>query len=65
MDRIAEKVGAYLLQEGHTRESLAAELGITRPTLNSRLRGESDWMLKEIIKLAEITHCTPNDLVGA
>jgi|GEM_PF-1474084 hypothetical protein len=62
--RINEKLGAWLLQDGHTRQMLADEIGITRPTLNGRLSGESKWNWDEVIEVARITDSTLNELAG-
>jgi len=61
---INEKLGAWLLQSGNTREKLAEELGMTRPTLNGRLDGKSKWMWDEVIEVARVTGCTLNELAG-
>ena len=62
--RINEKVGAWLIENGNTREVLAEKIGITRPTLNSRLNGDSKWHWSEVVKVAEITNCSLNELAG-
>ena len=62
--QINEKIGAWLLENGNTREVLADKIGITRPTLNSRLSGESKWYWQEVVKVAEITKCSLNELAG-
>lgn len=62
--RINEKIGAYLLESGSSREALADSLGITRPTLRSRLNGETEWRWGEVIKIAEITKSSMNELAG-
>ena len=61
---INEKLGAWLLMSGNTREKLADEIGITRPTLASRLNGESKWYWDEVIKVSQITGTSPNELAG-
>jgi len=61
---INEKLGAWLLATGNTREKLADEIGITRPTLASRLRGESKWCWDEVIQVARITGASLNELAG-
>lgn len=61
---INEKLGAWLLQSGNTREKLAKEIGITRPTLNGRLDGKSSWQWDEVIEVARITGCSLNELAG-
>ena len=60
--RINEKLGAWLLKEEHTKSMLAEILGMSRPTLNSRLAGRSKWTWDEAIEVAELTKCTLNDL---
>ena len=61
---INEKLGAWLLINGNTRDKLADEIGITRPTLASRLRGESKWCWDEVIQVARITGASLNELAG-
>ena len=61
---INEKLGAWLLVSGNTREKLADEIGITRPTLNGRLDGKSKWMWDEVVEVARITGCSLNELAG-
>lgn len=61
-NRVNEKLGAWLLPSNRTKEILARELNMTRPTLYSRIRGETDWTWSEILKIAELCECTPNDL---
>ena len=63
-ERINEKLGAWLLGEGHTRELLAQGIGITRPTLQTRLDGTSKWYWNEVVKVAEITGSSLDDLAG-
>ena len=62
--QINEKLGAWLLVDGHTREMLAKEIGITRPTLAGRLSGESKWNWNEVIEVARITNSSLNELAG-
>lgn len=63
-NRINEKVGAWLLISGHNQEILARKLGITRPTLSSRLKGDSKWTWDEVIIIAKTTDCSLNYLAG-
>lgn len=44
---IAEKVGAWLLIGGHTKQILAEKLGMSVGTLNNRLSGEFEWSWSE------------------
>ena len=61
---INEKLGAWLLISGNNREKLAYEIGITRPTLASRLNGESMWRWDEVIRISQLTGATMNELAG-
>lgn len=63
-DKINEKLGAWLLVKGNTRELLAEQIGITRPALLARLNGSSKWNWDEVIKVAEIVGCDLNELAG-
>lgn len=60
---IREKLGAWLLEKGNTRDVLSAALGMTRPTLNTRLK-EGGWSWVEVLRICEITGATPNELAG-
>ena len=60
---INEKIGAWLLK-GNTRERLAEELGISRPALSNRLKGEAKWSWEDAINIARVTGCTLNELAG-
>lgn len=61
---INEKVGAWLLVSGNNREKLADEIGISRPTLASRLSGKSKWNWDEVVKLAKLVGCTLDEMAG-
>ena len=61
---INEKLGVWLLNSGNTRDKLADEIGITRPTLASRLNGESKWKWDEVIAISRITDTSLNELAG-
>ena len=62
--RINEKLGAWLLQDGHTRDQLAQELGMTRPTLANRLNGTSKWEWEEVVKISRLVNCSLDSLAG-
>ena len=62
--RINEKLGAWLLADGNTRETLAKELGMTRPTLATRLNGTSKWEWEEVINVSRLTSCSLDWLAG-
>ena len=61
---INEKLGAWLLKGGNTKDKLAAEIGISRPTLNGRLDGKSKWQWDEVIEVARLTCCSLDELAG-
>lgn len=61
---INEKLGAWLLEKGNSRDKLADEIGITRPTLASRLKGDSKWSWEEVINISRITDTSLNELAG-
>lgn len=61
MDKIAEKVGAWLLKGGNTKANLAKELGMSAATLNNRLSGETGWSWKEVCDLVEVLGCELSD----
>lgn len=63
-DRINEKLGAWLLEDGHTREKLADAIGISRPALLGRLNGTSKWYWDEVIRVSQIVNCDLNYLAG-
>ena len=63
-DRINEKVGAWLLEDGNTRIRLAAELHISRPALDKRLNGKTKWKWEEVLVVARLTGSTLDDLAG-
>lgn len=61
MEKITEKVGAWLLISGNTKHLLSDKLGMSVGTLNNRLSGETEWSWNEVCKLAEITGCALSD----
>ena len=63
-DKINEKLGAWLLENGNTREVLAKRIGISRPALQARLSGTAKWNWEEVIKVSQITGCDMNELAG-
>ncbi|MBQ9002171.1 MAG: helix-turn-helix transcriptional regulator [Eggerthellaceae bacterium] len=61
--KINEKLGAWLIEDkSHTRNKLAEELGMTRPTLQNRLNGTSKWEWEEVVRVSQLTGCTLNEL---
>ncbi len=59
---INEKLGAWLLKSGNTRDTLSVALDMTRPTLNGRLRGDTEWTWKEVKTIAKLTGSTLDEL---
>lgn len=59
---IRERLGAYLECTKATRQSVADALGITANTLNSKLRGDSQFYLDEAFALADLIGCKVDDL---
>ena len=59
---IRERLGAYLMRTGATKQSVADELGITTVTLASKLRGDSYFDLEQAFKLADLIGCSVDDL---
>ena len=64
VNAINEKIGAWLLKDGNTREQLAKELDMTRPTLNGRIEGKSKWLWNDVVKLSRVVGCSLNELAG-
>lgn len=58
--RINEKLGAWLIVNNESRENLAQRIGISKPTLNKRISGESEWKWSEVIAISQLTG-TPLD----
>ena len=47
-------VRAEMVRRGETQVTLAAKLHVTQPTLSRRLRGEADWTINDLYRLAEV-----------
>lgn len=60
---INEKLGAWLLVNGNSREKLAKEIGISRQALANRLKGRSGWKWCEVVRIAELLDCSFSELV--
>ena len=59
---INEKIGAWLLEDGNTRDILAEKLGMSRPSLNSRIQGSSKWYFEEVVRLSKLVGCSVSEL---
>ena len=62
MDKINEKIGAWLLIDGNTKQKLADELNISTVTLNKKLSGETEWLWPQVCIIADLTGCSLSDL---
>lgn len=63
MSRINEKLGAWLIN-GNTKTRLSKELGVSRQTLRLKLSGDSDWTWSQVVKIAELTGTSLDELAG-
>lgn len=48
------KVKGKMRELGYTQAKLASKLGITEQTLNAKLNGRSEFLLKEALKLISV-----------
>lgn len=62
MNPINMRVGAWLLQTGHTKKQLADYLRISDGTLDNRLDGSYEWKWEEVKLLAVLFECTTDSL---
>lgn len=62
MDKVNEKLGAWLLIKGNSKQKLARVLGVSRPTLDKKLSGESEWLWSQVCAIADLANCTLEDL---
>lgn len=62
MDSINEQVGAYLARTGMTRTQLAKKLNMSRSALRSKLKGETEFTLREGYVLKELLHISADAL---
>ena len=62
ISKINEKVGAWLLVDGNTKQQLANELDISTVTLNKKLGGETEWLWSQVCKVADLIGCELSDL---
>lgn len=58
-----EKIAAWLLTDGHTKQDLASALGVSPRTLYSRLNDTYEWTWNEVKLLAKVLDCTTEDLI--
>ena len=64
MNRINEKIGAWLLEKGHTQTKLAGILGISTVCLGDKISGKTDWSWSQAKALADLFECSLDDLAG-
>lgn len=54
----------YMKKSGHSRETIAKELGITERTLSSKLNGHAEFTHTEIQKLATACNLAGSDILS-
>ena len=64
MNRINEKIGAWLLEKGHTQTKLAGILGISTVCLGDKISGKTDWSWSQAKILANLFGCSLDELAG-
>lgn len=60
---INEKVGGYMLANSVGKHEFARMVGLDPRQFDKRLKGEIDWRLSELGRIAEIVGCSIDDLV--
>lgn len=60
---IDEAIAAYLRRTGKTQAELAEELGMSENTLSWKRRGKREFKLSEVIRIAEVTGCSLDEMV--
>ena len=51
--RVSGEVRAWMARRGVRQQDLAERLGITQPSLSSRLRGRTRWTINDLVVVAE------------
>lgn len=57
------RIAVWLQETGHTKQDLAAMLGMTPRTLQNRMSDTYEWSWYEVQALAEILGCSVEELV--
>ncbi|MGI5873504.1 MAG: helix-turn-helix domain-containing protein [Bacillota bacterium] len=52
---------AKMIEKGYTQERLAAEMGLSRTSVNHKINGEKDFTAKEIYFLCDILNIKEKD----
>ncbi|WP_291288627.1 helix-turn-helix transcriptional regulator [Enorma sp.] len=60
---IDEAIAAYLRRSGKTQAELAEELGMSENTLSWKRRRKREFKLSEVIRIAEVTGCSLDEMV--
>lgn len=63
-ETIAANVDEYRKSNRMTKRVLADALGMNYNSLRNKMCGKSEWKWSEIMKLAEMTGMTPDELAG-
>ena len=59
---IDEAIAAYLRRTGKTQAEFAKELGMSENTLSWKRRGIREFKLSEVMKIADITGCSLDEM---
>lgn len=62
---VAENVRAEAARRGLNQSSLAAAIGMARASVGSRWRGEIQWQLEDLDKVAHVLNVSVLDLLRA
>lgn len=62
-DSLKRKIRIFCAERNCTMSQVAKEIGISQPTLSSKLNGHTRFSANEIIGLAHLLGVTPNDLL--
>lgn len=57
------KIHARIVEQGFTLSSFAERLGLSRPALRAKMRGESDFRSSEIMTICDILDIPIKDVV--
>jgi len=63
MEKITDKIGGYMLRNDVGKGEFAQLLDLDARQFTKRVKGEIDWRLTELGKVAEIVGCSIDELV--
>lgn len=64
VEHVSSEVRALIGRHSVSQTTLARWLGITQPAVSARLRGETEWKVSEIDRIAEGFGIHPSELMG-